>query len=98
VNEHEEKTVRAFVLKEKRNRCLLLLGNAKKRAGLQDRLNHTPDLDPRFVQTLPSRTDIPSTLMKHGSPAEIYLISAARELDGRMMALDEAIQQVEYYG
>ena len=98
MNEHEDRTIDAFVLRPKRARYRELLGNPKKRGRILGRLNHTPDLDPRFVQALPGSTDDPDVLRQHGSPERVYLISCTRELDGQTLPLDEAVMETEYHG
>lgn len=48
--EHEEKTIQAFILKEKRHRFRHLLASPEKRGPGLDRLNHCRDLDPRYAE------------------------------------------------
>lgn len=98
MNDHEDKMVDTFVLKEKRDRYRILLGSPKKRMTLLDRLNHTPDLEPRLMRLLPSSTSVPVELRRLGSPTEVYLISATRRLDGKMLPLEDAIRQIEENG
>ncbi len=93
MNEHEEKTVESFILREKRHRYKYLLDHSKKRAAELDRLNHCTDLDPRWISWLRSNTAVVDLLWKEGSPKEVYLISASDDLDGRTMMLEEAIEE-----
>ena len=98
MNEHEDKFVSTFLLREKRDRYRLHLANPKKRGKLLDRLNHTPDFDPRFMNTLPSNVDAAHILRQHGSPTDVYLISSSEQLDGKTLPLDEAVSETEFHG
>lgn len=98
MNEHETKTIRAFVLKEKQDRLLLLLGDSKRRIEGLNRLNHSGDLDPRYTQWLPSNTDIAALLRKDGCPKEVYVISGAEQIDAKTLPLEDALQQVTWHG
>lgn len=46
--ETEKAFVEAFVLKEKQERTIEMLGNPKKRVKALDRLNHYSDLNSKF--------------------------------------------------
>jgi hypothetical protein len=96
MNEHEEQLIRIFVDKEARERYSMLLGNPKRRAKILDSLNHSPRFEPGCFHVLPSTTDVPALLRRLGSPEEVYLISDVRRLDGKMMPLDEAVDEVDY--
>lgn len=101
MNEHETKTIRAFFLKEKQDRYLLLLSNPKRRIEALNRLNmdyRNTDFDPRYAQWLPSNVDIAALLRKEGCPMEVYVISGAAEIDGKTLALEEALEMVTHHG
>jgi hypothetical protein len=95
--EHEEQTIKAFMLKEKRDRYLSLLVNKKRRKEILDRLNHCKDFDERFIQWLPSNADIVNMLLQAGSPLEVYVISDSK-IDGKVMALADAIHETSING
>ena len=98
MNDHESKTVDAFIVKQKRERYRSFLANPKKRVRLLDRLNHSPDLDPRFAEPLAKDADVPAILREHGSPKQVYIISCAGAIDGRTLPLDEAVRETEAHG
>ena len=97
MNEHEEQTIAAFILKERQDRYRFLLGNSdpRKRAKGLDRLNHCADLDPRYATWLPGNTDVVRLLRREGSPGEVYVISNTDAIDGKMLPLEEAIDEAE---
>ena len=98
MHKHEEAIVRAFIIPEKRDRYLTLLGKKKRRPKVLDALNHFRDLDQRYCISLHSSTDVVAALRDRGAPEKCYLISAIRELDGREMSLSEAIETIEIEG
>jgi hypothetical protein len=95
--DHEEQTIKAFMLKERRDRYLFFLGNNKRRKAVLDRLNHCKDFDERFMQWLPSNADIVNILLKAGSPSEVYVISDSI-IDGKTMTLSDAIHETSMTG
>ncbi len=97
MNEHEIKTIAAFIAPQKRERWSCLLGNPRRRRAFLDGLNHLRDLDPRRAQPIRSGTDLVQLLREHGSPEMVYLISAVDELDGQTLPLSEAIGLIEYH-
>jgi hypothetical protein len=94
---HEEQTIKAFMLKERRERYLSFLSNNKRRKEVLDRLNHCKDFDERFMQWLPSNADIVDILLKAGSPSEVYVISDSK-MDGKIMPLSDAIHETAMTG
>ena len=95
--DHEEQTIKAFMLKERRDRYLSFLGNNKRRKEVLDQLNHCKDFDERFMQWLPSNADIVNILLKSGSPSEVYVISDSK-IDGKIMPLSDAIHETSMTG
>ena len=85
----------AFIIPAKRERWRSLLANSKRRAKIVDGLNHLGDLDPRYATELPSSTDVVALLHRRGAPSSCHVLSADRELDGRVMPLEEAIESSE---
>ncbi len=98
MNEHEHKTVSSFILKVKRHRYRYILTTPKKRGLGLDRLNHCADLDSQYVEWLPSNADVVGMLKKKGSPNQVYIISAASELDGTTHSLSDAVELITKYG
>lgn len=91
MNEHEEKFIASFILKEKRHRWQTQMGNPQKRAAHLVRLNHLHDLDEKYVTWLPSNTDIEQLLLREGSPANGYIFSDSKGIDGKFLQLDDAV-------
>lgn len=98
MNEHEEKFITSFILQEKRNRWQTQLNAPKKRAAHLARLNHLHDLDEKYVTWLPSNTDIEQLLRRTGSPANVYVISDSKGIDGKFLVLDDAIDETVHGG
>jgi hypothetical protein len=96
MNEHEEKTIAAFILREKQDRYRFLLGSSdpRRRAEGVGRLNHCKDLNLKYVTWWPSNADIAKLLRKDGSPEKVYMLSCTDAIDGKMMSLDDAINAV----
>jgi hypothetical protein len=98
IHPDEEATVRAFIVPSKRNRYLSLLANGKRRPKFLDRLNHCHDIDHRYATELSTPADIPALLRSHGAPDDCHVISDYREIDGRKMPLDDALNEAETIG
>jgi len=98
VDPHEERTVKAFIIRVKRPRYLLCLNDQSKRRKKLDKLNYCADLDPRFVEWLPKHADVVSMLREAGSPEDVHVISFAQEIDGKTLPLDDAVHQTEMCG
>jgi len=87
----EESIVRGFILAERRSRWLAMLRSPGRRRAFLDRLNHCGDLDERHARLLPSNADVAGLLRARGAPRTCYVLSDHDEIDGRTMALDEAL-------
>lgn len=94
---HEEAVVRAFIAPARRGRWLEAIADPGRRSTFLDRLNHCPDLDPRFVTPVPS-ADVADLLRSRGAPATCHILSAADELDGRELPLEQAVAEAEKAG
>ena len=92
---HEEALVDAFIIPAKRQRYKELLGNPRRRAKILNGLNHCSDFDPRYATEIPSTTDVFALLRSRGAPEFCYIISDVKELDGKTMPLQQAIQEAE---
>jgi hypothetical protein len=80
---YEEATIRAFVAPVKRARFLQLLANPERRPKVLNELNHFTDWDERYVQSLPSSTDVEAVLRAAGAPEVCHVISDDPRLDGQ---------------
>jgi hypothetical protein len=96
--DHEEKTIRAFIIKERRDRYFMLLESKKRRNEALNKLNHCKDIDERFIKWLPSNADIVKILEEEGSPEHVYVISDSKKIDGKMMLLADAVHEASMGG
>jgi hypothetical protein len=96
--EHEERLIRAFVVRSKQERLIELLAKPKRRRDILMTLLHFHDLDPRFAVHVPSAQQSSSEILKllraRGAPADCYIVSEKRDLDGQTLALEEALDAV----
>jgi len=76
---------------------LLELGE-KRRRDVQELLDHSVRLDPRFAQHLTGSEafsgPVEAMLRKRGAPSTCYVLAANSDLDGREMPLGEALDAV----
>lgn len=98
MNEHEEKFIEAFIVKEKRARYRLFMDNPKRRSKFLDCLNHNHDLEMRFASELPDNANIVEILRKHGSPQSVYVISPDDDLDGNVFSLQDILVELTFGG
>jgi hypothetical protein len=96
----DEATVRAFVTRPKRDRFLCLLGEygARGRHQVCLQLAHLRDLDTRWASRVATAdatpTRIEELLRERGAGDSCHLLSESHELDGRWMALGDALTAV----
>ncbi|MFO0798318.1 MAG: hypothetical protein U0804_12645 [Gemmataceae bacterium] len=95
---HDEAVVRAFITPARRGRWLEALADPTRRPAFLDRLNHCPDLDPRFAVAVPRGADVADLLRSRGAPLTCYVLSATEALDCRELPLGEAVAAVEAGG
>ncbi|MGB7750308.1 MAG: hypothetical protein WCF88_02070 [Candidatus Acidiferrales bacterium] len=99
--DHEEAVIRAFILPTKRERYLEFLTNPKGRAKFVAGLAHFKHLDPRFAFSIPGNHKNPASLRKllvtKGAGSTCWVISENRDLDGREMDLEAALQEAIGY-
>ena len=100
--EHEAAFIRAFITPSKRERLVELLGKPKRRRDILRTLYHFADLDPRFISRVPAADDsvegIEALLRSKGAPNLCYAISIDSDLDGRTVALGEALTRIHGLG
>jgi hypothetical protein len=94
----EEHLVRAFFLPEKRDRYLGFIHNPKKRRKFLAEMAHFKGLDENFKQAIPSRLQtvegILSLLEQLGASITCLAISDDKEVDGKILSLQEALGTV----
>jgi hypothetical protein len=92
---HEEELIRAFIVETKRQRYLDFVSKPKTRKKFLLELAHFKSLDPRYLVTIPPSKqhpkDIAEILTQKGAPPVCWVTSEDRRLDGKEMALSEAL-------
>ena len=101
---HEEAAVRAFIVKDRRDRFLELLPNPKQRHKITESLAH-PNLawfDSRCVRPIPpahsGAAAIAKLLRTKGAGKSCWVISEDRRFDGRELELDSVLSELVGYG
>jgi len=93
--EHERQLIRAFVLPQRRDRYLELLGKPKRRKDITDTLAHFKHLDMTYAVQIPSPQRLASGILEllksKGAPQTCYAMSEDSELDGREIPLSEGL-------
>ncbi len=100
---HDEATIRAFIQKNKQERCVQFLANPKHRHKFTSELAHFKWLDERFAHPIPASIahtvkEIASLLRTKGAPATVQVLSEDSTIDGKELDLEEAIGRVRGYG
>jgi hypothetical protein len=94
---HEEATIRAFILPTKRDRYLEFLASPKRRAKFIAELAHFKHLNPKFAFTIPGIQSNPVSLQQllvgKGAGSKCWVIGENSELDGREMELESALKE-----
>lgn len=90
----EDALVNAFIRPAKRTRYRMLLAG-KRRSQILNRLDHLPDIDPRYAIEISSAANVAMLLRDRGARGLCHLVSSVRELDGRWMPLEEALDRTE---
>jgi hypothetical protein len=99
----EERFIRAFVLRERRERARLELSLETRRGAFLSRLCHSYArvLDMRYARLVPAGHDpamVAAELRRLGAPRRAYLISSDERWDGHEADLAEALSGVFFYG
>lgn len=98
LDKHELEFVRAFVIRERRERYLSKLSSKKHRRRFLDRLNHKAieDLDHRFIVESVDEDD----LMRQARQSDCRIIADQERFDARTVSYDEAWEALSdaYFG
>jgi hypothetical protein len=98
---HEEATIKAFIIPVRQERYLEFLKSPKKRAKFIAQLAHFKHLDPQFVVHVPGNQQNPSSLQKllagKGAGSKCWIISENSELDGQEIDLLTALKETVGY-
>lgn len=91
----EDALVDAFIVPAKRERYKTFLASQKRRRSIVQRLDHCGDIDLRYATEIRSNVDVVALLRSRGAPESCHVISACSALDGKEMALKDAIGEIE---
>jgi hypothetical protein len=96
---HEQETIRAFILKDRQERCAYLLGQLKHRHKFTNALAHFKWLDDHFAHPIPASTahtaaELISLLRRKGAEQTVWGISEYASIDGQEMKLEEAMEEI----
>jgi hypothetical protein len=95
---HEQEVVRAFIVKNRRERCAFLLSDPARRKKFRDALAHFKWLDERFSHPIPPKTaltasELVALLRQKGAGRTVWVISEYAPIDGREMSLEAAMEE-----
>jgi hypothetical protein len=108
-SEHEQETIKAFVVPGRRERFLYLLGNPKRRKKFLDEMGHFRWIDRRFATTVQWKVDpalslwgrhqqgiqnIANLLRSQGARNSCWVISQLTGVDGKELELEIALEAV----
>jgi hypothetical protein len=96
---HEEGFVRAFIEKNKQDRCLSFLCSAKHRRKFTVELSHFKWLDERFARPIPAKTahtvkEIAALLRSKGAGPTVWIISEQSNIDAQELGLEDALGEI----
>lgn len=107
--EYERATIKAFVVKERQERFLYLLGNPKRRKKFLDELGHFRWSEKRFTKPVKRKVDptlslwgrhlqgindIAALLRSRGAGKTCWVISERAAIDGKELELEAALGEV----
>ena len=97
--EHEEAAIRAFIQRDKQDRCIFLLAHPRRRRKFTSGLAHFGWLDQRRSHPIPPQTahgadEVVSLLRSRGAGPTVWIISENSSIDGQELELEEAVHQV----
>lgn len=100
-DEHEFGFVSSFIIPQRRERYLSLLGNPKRRGKLLNRLNHAQDIDLSLAREVTPGCigeSLAVFLEQMGAGETCYVIADASDMDGQTMDLKEALWRASVHG
>ncbi|HAD82453.1 MAG: hypothetical protein A2509_08745 [Candidatus Edwardsbacteria bacterium RIFOXYD12_FULL_50_11] len=95
---HEEQFIRAFIIKEKKERYLTLLQTQKGRHKITRRLAHSSDIDNKCIRLIPNHEQTPNKIYKilkqRNAPEICHVISEDVKIDNKDLPLEEALVNI----
>jgi hypothetical protein len=93
---HDEATVKAFVIPSRQQRYLSFLSNPKRRADFTAELAHFKALNRHYAKRIPAAqhdaSSVAKLLTSKGAGRKCWVISENSELDAREMDLETALR------
>jgi hypothetical protein len=89
---HEQATVKAFIQKERQDRCMVLLSHPSRRRDFTNQLAHFKWFDAHFARSISPTTahtteEIVALLRRKGAGSHAWVISEWSEIDAQEIAL-----------
>ena len=98
VDHQEAAFVKAFIVKDKQERYLQILGSPKRRREMLDRFNHNLDFDPKYAALVPKELRVADKLahllQARGAGETCHVIADSLDADGLDLPLREALTEV----
>jgi hypothetical protein len=101
MSEHEIGFVSSFIIPERRERYLSILGNPKRRGKVLNRLNHAQDVNLSLAQQVPPGCigeSLAVLLEQIGACDKCHVIADASDVDGQTLPLREALWRASIHG
>ena len=97
-DKQESAFVKAFIVKDKQERYLQLLGSPKRRRDILDRFNHHLDFDSKYAKRIPEEfhtiDKVAHLLRVRGAGRTCHVIADTLDADGQELPLREALAVV----
>jgi hypothetical protein len=88
----------AFIVSEKRDRLKELLSKGKRRMKMLQDLAHFHHFDHRWYKPVTHTENLESVLRQKGAPSICHVISEDAGIDGKTLALSEALNSIVGHG
>jgi hypothetical protein len=97
--QHERETIKAFIQKERQERCLSLLSHPTRRRDFTNQLAHFKWFDPHWAHPISPKLahtadEVVTLLRQKGAGPRAWVISESPEIDAQEIHLEEAIHYI----
>ena len=96
MKEIEVKFVKNFIVKEKRERWIYLLGKTKRRRKILDALSHSLDVDRKFAKEISSEEEscLEDILLKKSITGKCHVMADTSRLDGKTIDISAGVEAI----
>jgi hypothetical protein len=96
MKEIEAEFVKNFIVREKRERWLYLLGGTKGRRKILDALNHSLDVDRKLAKEISGEEEIrlKDILLKKSITGKCHVIADTSRLDGKTIDISAGVEAI----